>query len=262
MAIARVSVLEANDDARIAASREALGENDFDAAWAEGAALSTAGSDRVCTAATARREYRLARDEHSVAAQDVWAGMIRSSGIRAASASDQHDSRRVMAGGLLPLLWWCLTLLTGALGVWYEIAGDVVVMWNFLGAAGLILTLPAAILSAVGSRKLRSADTWKMGRGYATAGLGLATTFCLWMVANSVLEIVAPSPRDPYSWTPSLSNGEQIVLAIPYAIMLLVVLTVLVGLWRRNYGASRRSNERRVTQSRQTLAHWGCRRDA
>ena len=41
MGIVRFKVLdEADDDARIAASRDALGENDFDAAWAEGAALS------------------------------------------------------------------------------------------------------------------------------------------------------------------------------------------------------------------------------
>ena len=38
--IVRFKVLQADDDARIAASQDALGENDFDAAWAEGLALS------------------------------------------------------------------------------------------------------------------------------------------------------------------------------------------------------------------------------
>ena len=40
MGMVRFRVLEADDEARVAALRDALGENDFDAAWAEGAALS------------------------------------------------------------------------------------------------------------------------------------------------------------------------------------------------------------------------------
>jgi DNA-binding CsgD family transcriptional regulator len=40
MGMVRFKVLEADDVARIATLREALGDNDFDAAWAEGAALS------------------------------------------------------------------------------------------------------------------------------------------------------------------------------------------------------------------------------
>jgi predicted ATPase/DNA-binding CsgD family transcriptional regulator len=40
MGMVRFKVLEAEDEARIATLRDALGENEFDAAWAEGAALS------------------------------------------------------------------------------------------------------------------------------------------------------------------------------------------------------------------------------
>ena len=40
MGMVRFKVLEADDEARVAAVREALGENEFDAAWAEGAAPS------------------------------------------------------------------------------------------------------------------------------------------------------------------------------------------------------------------------------
>ena len=36
----RFKILDEGDEATIAAVREALGENDFDAAWTEGAALS------------------------------------------------------------------------------------------------------------------------------------------------------------------------------------------------------------------------------
>ncbi len=40
MGLVRFKVLDEGDEATIAALRDALGENDFDAAWAEGAALS------------------------------------------------------------------------------------------------------------------------------------------------------------------------------------------------------------------------------
>ena len=41
MGAVRFKVYDAGYDASVAALRDALGENDFDAAWAEGAALST-----------------------------------------------------------------------------------------------------------------------------------------------------------------------------------------------------------------------------
>ena len=40
MGFVRFKVLDEGDDATVAALRDALGENDFDAAWAAGAALS------------------------------------------------------------------------------------------------------------------------------------------------------------------------------------------------------------------------------
>jgi DNA-binding CsgD family transcriptional regulator len=41
MGMVRFKVLEADDEATIAMLRESLGQNDFDTAWAEGAALAT-----------------------------------------------------------------------------------------------------------------------------------------------------------------------------------------------------------------------------
>ena len=40
MGMVRFKILDESDEATIAALRDALGKNDFDAAWAEGAALS------------------------------------------------------------------------------------------------------------------------------------------------------------------------------------------------------------------------------
>jgi predicted ATPase/class 3 adenylate cyclase/DNA-binding CsgD family transcriptional regulator len=54
--IVRFKVVQADDDARIAASRDALGENDFDAAWSEGAALSI--EDAVAYAQRGRGERK------------------------------------------------------------------------------------------------------------------------------------------------------------------------------------------------------------
>ena len=54
--IVRFEVLQADDNTRIAASRDALGENDFDAAWSEGAALSI--EDAVAYAQRGRGERK------------------------------------------------------------------------------------------------------------------------------------------------------------------------------------------------------------
>ncbi len=58
MGIVRFEVLQADDDIRIAASRDALGETDFDAAWSEGAALSI--EDAVAYAQRGRGERKRA----------------------------------------------------------------------------------------------------------------------------------------------------------------------------------------------------------
>jgi hypothetical protein len=44
MGLVRFKVFDEGDEARIAAVRDALGENDFEAAWAEGAALPIEGA--------------------------------------------------------------------------------------------------------------------------------------------------------------------------------------------------------------------------
>lgn len=72
---------------------------------------------------------------------------------------------------LLPLLWWCLTLVTGALGLWWETIGNVVVTWNIDTAVGLLLLIPAAMFAGTGVPYLRSQATFHRGRRYATAGL-------------------------------------------------------------------------------------------
>ncbi len=56
--IVRFEVLQTDDNTRIAASRDALGENDFDAAWSEGAALSI--EDAVAYAQRGRGERKRA----------------------------------------------------------------------------------------------------------------------------------------------------------------------------------------------------------
>lgn len=55
----------------------------------------------------------------------------------------KRTSVYVTGVGLLPLVWWLLTLVGGALGVWWATAGDVIVTWNLLGAVGLVLAFPA-----------------------------------------------------------------------------------------------------------------------
>jgi hypothetical protein len=47
MGAVRFKIYDADYQASVAAVRDAMGEKDFDSAWAEGAALSTEGGDRL-----------------------------------------------------------------------------------------------------------------------------------------------------------------------------------------------------------------------
>lgn len=145
------------------------------------------------------------------------------------------SSRRGAIVGLLPLLWWSLTLLAGALGIWYEVAGDVIVTWNLLGAVGLVLVVPGGIISVIGSGKLGSSSTFRRGRTLFSLGLALVMSFCLLAIGGSIQEYLAsPEQRDPNSWSPVLNRVEQLFVVVPYTIMLAAMASFLVGLWRRN----------------------------
>lgn len=159
-------------------------------------------------------------------------------GMPIVSSWSVKDSCRVAVVGLLPLLWWSLTLLAGALGVGYEVAGDVIVTWNLLGAVGLILVIPGGIITLIGSGKLKSSSTFRRGRALAAVGLALVMSFCLLAISVSIQEYLAPlARRDPNSWSPVLSSREQLLVVVPYTLMLAAMVSVFVRLCRR--GSSR-----------------------
>jgi hypothetical protein len=133
---------------------------------------------------------------------------------------------------LLPLLWWCLTLVTGALGLWWETIGNVVVTWNIDTAVGLIVLIPAAMFAGTGVPYLRSQATFLRGRRYATAGLSLTALFCLLVLSNPVLNTIdPPAPHDPTSWSPELTAGEEWIVAAPYIAFLIPVVLTVISLW-------------------------------
>ncbi|WP_156520297.1 hypothetical protein [Rhodococcus sp. EPR-157] len=134
---------------------------------------------------------------------------------------------------LLPLLWWCLSLAAAALGLWWETIGNVVVTWNIDTAVGLILLIPAAMFAGNSVAHLQSPTTFRRGRRYATAGLSLTALFCLLELSNPILNTIdPPAPRDPTSWSPELTAGEEWVVAAPYAVFLIPVILTVLSLWR------------------------------
>ena len=80
MGMVRFKVLDQGDEARIAGARDALGENDFDAAWAEGAALSI--EEATAYALRGRGEHRRA--------SSGWASLTRA----------ELDVVKLVSGGL------------------------------------------------------------------------------------------------------------------------------------------------------------------
>lgn len=134
---------------------------------------------------------------------------------------------------LLPLLWWCLTLAVGAFGLWWESIGDVVVTWNLAGSVGLILLIPAALFAFTGLSELNSPMNFCRGRWYATIGLSLTAFYCLLGAATPILDAIdPPAERDPNTWSPLLTTGEEWVVAVPYAVFLVPAIHTVVALWR------------------------------
>ncbi|WP_153275315.1 hypothetical protein [Rhodococcus sp. P1Y] len=149
------------------------------------------------------------------------------------SASPATQRPLILTVVLLPLLWWCLTLVVGALGLMWDDIGDLVVTWNIVTAVGLILLIPAALFAFNGVSELPHRSTFRRGRWYATAALSLTALFCVLAASTPVLNAIAPpTQRDPNSWSPVLTTGEEWVAAAPYAIFLLPVVFVLSKLWR------------------------------
>lgn len=149
------------------------------------------------------------------------------------SASPATRRPLILTVVLLPLLWWCLTLIVGALGLMWDDIGDLVVTWNIVTAVGLILLIPAAFFAFNGVSELQHRSTFRRGRWYATAALSLTALFCVLAASTPVLNAIAPpAQRDPNSWSPVLTTGEEWVAAASYAIFLLPVVFVLGKLWR------------------------------
>lgn len=149
------------------------------------------------------------------------------------SASAVTRPTLVLTVVLLPLLWWCLTLVVGALGLMWDDIGDLVVTWNIVTAVGLILLIPAGFFGFNGVSELQHRSTFHRGRWYATAALSLTALFCVLAASTPVLNAIAPpAQRDPNSWSPVLTTGEEWVAAASYAIFLLPVVFVLGKLWR------------------------------
>ncbi|CCQ14316.1 putative uncharacterized protein [Rhodococcus sp. AW25M09] len=144
--------------------------------------------------------------------------------------------RWVIVAGTLPLVWWCISLAAGALGIGYDAIGEVVTTWNITTAAGLVILIPAAFFYVSGSFELASPDSFRHGRWYATVGLTLTMVFYLLMILSSFVTIVSDSVRrDPNSWSPELSSLEQLTVAAPYAAFLIPTVAALAFLWRRHH---------------------------
>ncbi|NIL74802.1 hypothetical protein RhoFasB10_00893 [Rhodococcus sp. B10] len=142
--------------------------------------------------------------------------------------------RGLSVTGLLPLLWFCATLAAGALGFWWDTVGGVVVEWNQLGLLSAIIWLPGSFLVLKGSYLWYLPDVWPRARRYLTAGLGSVALCCALLVGIMLWNVVDPPEfRDPNSWSPVLTTVEQLIVAVPYAVMLILLVNVMVALWRQ-----------------------------
>ena len=139
--------------------------------------------------------------------------------------------RRARMVACAPLAWLAVTLISAfALAPWWNDVGDVVVTWNVVGAFGLILTLPGAVVVLVASTAL---DT-RAGRWFTTVGFAVLLAFGAWMMLVTVDEFnSAPRRYDEPSMIPELTTAEQLVFTTPYVLYIGLIVWVLLLMWRR-----------------------------
>lgn len=148
----------------------------------------------------------------------------------------EQDFRAVLWVASLPLLFGGLmvAVMFGA-GLLNLRLHAVVVDWGLIGVFGHVVFLPLWLLAWAGAAAL--GKRFWIGRLIVSA-TSLATLS--WFAASAYGEVqgaLHPDARDPDSWWMSLTIGEAVVFAVPFAAMAVANLWLLARLWRRRTSA-------------------------
>ncbi len=144
----------------------------------------------------------------------------------------RHRFVSILAG-LLPLMFWCGTLILGALGIGSGRLGILLTTWNLNGGFGLAVFVPSVMLVFAGQRPADGLPHQKVtGQWLTNMGLLLICVFTLVLTCNYIADAISDTGlRDSSSWSPQLEPRESGAVAVPYAVMALCSLSAIIVPW-------------------------------
>ena len=114
----------------------------------------------------------------------------------------------------------------------WPLLGDVLIAWVFVGAFGLVVFVPAMMVSLFGAAALK--QQFRFGRWLASIGSAAVMLIVTALTYGILAEALTPSERrDPYSWGPALSPLAASLVLVPYLAIAVVNVYVVVRLWKR-----------------------------
>ncbi|QBJ97241.1 hypothetical protein ERC79_15795 [Rhodococcus sp. ABRD24] len=144
-----------------------------------------------------------------------------------------RDAAWVTWVALLPILLLILSVLAAAVeGNRWPLIDDVVLTWLFAGFVGLVVFVPAILVSLFGATALKR--RFRFGRRLASIGSAAVVLVVAVLAYNIVADTVAlAGQHDPSSSELSFSPLAACVVLIPYVAIAALNGYVIVRLWRR-----------------------------
>lgn len=146
----------------------------------------------------------------------------------------RHDTGWVAWVALLPILLLLVSVAAAGLeGNRWPMLGDVLITWVFVGAFGLVVFVPAMVMSLFGAAALK--QQFRFGRRLASIGSAAVMLIVATLTYGIVGEaLTPPERRDPYSWGPALSPFAASLVLVPYLVIAVANGYVITRLWKRS----------------------------
>lgn len=114
----------------------------------------------------------------------------------------------------------------------WPLLGDVLIAWVLVGTFGLVVFVPAMVVSLFGAAALKK--QFRFGRWLASIGSAAVMLIVAAITYGIVAEaLTPPEGRDPNSWGPALSPLSASLVLVPYVAIAVVNVYVVVRLWTR-----------------------------
>lgn len=144
-----------------------------------------------------------------------------------------RDTGWVTWVALLPILLLVLSVLAAAAeGGRWPLIDYVVITWLFAGFVGLVVFVPAILMSLFGAASLKR--RFRFGRRLASIGSAAVVPIVAVLAYGIVTDTMTlAEQQDSDGWDPSSSPLAASLVLIPYLAIAALNVYVIVRLWRR-----------------------------